>query len=194
MLTEGGITLSALDHLLAAHCAPALAGIKPASLVSCQRSQFPKLPQLLNVYGRAFAKKDVCFRILHTCPQRYLLLVYRRSMLEHYLAQTDVLALLERFGYRTEEPLEAKLERLGRRTAGQKGFPHEIGLFLGYPVEDVEGFIRYGGAGCKLCGCWKVYGDVEHASRQFARIAQVCRACVRRVEQGETLFDVFAVA
>lgn len=180
--------------MLAAHCAPALAGVKPASLVACQRSRFPQLPRQLEAYRRAFAPKDIYFRILCTCPGRYLLLVYRRAMLERYLAQAEVLALLVRFGYCKEEPLEAKLERLGRRAAGQDGFPHEIGLFLGYPVEDVEGFIRHGGGAYKLCGCWKVYGDVEHASRQFARIAQVCRACVRRVEQGETLFDVFAVA
>lgn len=183
-----------MDHLLATHCAPALAGVKPASLVSCQRSRFPQLAQQLEEYRRAFAPKDVAFHILCACPGRYLLLVYRRAMLERCLAQDDAAHLLEQFGYRREETLEAKLERLGRRAAGQDGFPHEIGLFLGYPVEDVEGFIRYGGAGCKLCGCWKVYGDVEQAARQFARIAGVCRACVRRVEQGETLFEVFAVA
>lgn len=182
------------DLLLAAHCAPTLAGIKPANLVSCQRSRFPQLPRQLETYGRAFAPKDVHFQILCTCPGRYLLLVYRRVLLEHCLAQPEAARLLEQFGYCRDEPLEAKLERLGRRAAGQEGFPHEIGLFLGYPPEDVEGFIRYGGEDCKLCGCWKVYGDVEQASRQFARISQVCRACVRRVEQGETLFEVFAVA
>ena len=164
--------MSALDHLLAAHCAPALAGIKPANLVSCQRGRFPQLPRQLAEYRR----------------------VYRRSMLEEYLDRAEVIQVLEPFGYRREEPLEIKLDRLSRRAAGQGEFPHEIGLFLGYPVEDVKGFIRYGGAGCKLCGCWKVYGDVEHAASQFARIARVCRACVRRVEQGETLFEVFAVA
>lgn len=183
-----------MDHLLAAHCAPALAGIKPASLVSCQRSQFPQLSRQLEEYRRAFAPKDVHFRILCACSKRYLLLVYRRRLLEQCLAQEKVVRLLEQFGYRREESLETKLDRLASRAAGQGGFPHEIGLFLGYPVEDVEGFIRYGGAGCKLCGCWKVYGDVPSASRQFARIARVCRTCVRRVEQGETLFEVFAVA
>lgn len=186
--------MQSLDHLLAAHCAPALAGIKPASLVSCLRSRCPHLPRQLEEYHKAFAPKDVRFRILCACSKRYLLLVYRQTMLEQCLHQKNVVTLLEQFGYRREESLETKLDRLARRAAGHGGFPHEIGLFLGYPVEDVEGFIRYGGAGCKLCGCWKVYGDVASASRQFARIAQVCRTCVRRVEQGETLFQVFAVA
>ena len=125
-----------MDHLLAAHCAPALAGIKPASLVSCQRSQFPQLSRQLEEYRRAFAPKDVHFRILCACSKRYLLLVYRRRLLEQCLAQEKVVTLLEQFGYRREESLETKLDRLARRAAGQGRFPHEIGLFLGYPVED----------------------------------------------------------
>ncbi len=49
------------------------------------------------------------------------------------------------------------LDRLQTRCQGD--FPHEIDVFLGYPCEDVRGFIRHGGQGYKLCGYWKVYGD-----------------------------------
>ena len=38
-------------------------------------------------------------------------------------------------------------------------FPHEIGIFLGYPLADVAGFIRNKGRNCKCIGTWKVYGD-----------------------------------
>ena len=47
----------------------------------------------------------------------------------------------------------------------------DIRLFLlryGYPLEDVDGFITHQGENCKLCGCWKVYGNVEQARRTFA--------------------------
>ncbi|RHV78735.1 DUF3793 family protein [Butyricicoccus sp. OF10-2] len=54
------------------------------------------------------------------------------------------------------------------------------------------GFIRYAGKGCKLSGLWKVYGDAEAASRLFDRLSRVCRAVTRRVDKGETLFEVFA--
>lgn len=55
-------------------------------------------------------------------------------------------------------------------------FPHEIGLFLGYPPEDVEGFIRFGGKNCKCFGCWKVYGNIEAAHQCFERFKK-CTAC-----------------
>ena len=79
-----------------------------------------------------------------------------------------------------------------RRLRENDEFPHEIGLFLGYPIEDVVGFIRYAGKGCKLSGLWKVYGDAEAASRLFDRLSRVCHAVTRRVDKGETLLEVFA--
>lgn len=115
--------MTTLDHLLAAHCAPALAGIKPASLVSCQRSQFPQLSRQLEEYRRAFAPKDVHFRILCACSKRYLLLVYRRRLLEQCLAQEKVVTLLEQFGYRREESLETKLGPSGPPGSGTGEIP-----------------------------------------------------------------------
>ena len=46
---------------------------------------------------------------------------------------------------------------------------------MGYPLEDVRGFRINGGSGCKLCGYWKVYGDVEKAKVQF-EVYDKCRA------------------
>ena len=31
-------------------------------------------------------------------------------------------------------------------------FPHEIGFVLGYPIEDVDGFMSDGGQGARACG------------------------------------------
>ena len=183
-----------LDRLLAAYCSPALAGVKPASLVACDRGEFPDLPQQLERYRAAFAPRDVRFEIVCACRGRFLLLVYRRALLEQRLTDPSVQRVLRRFGYPAGQGLEALLRKLRQRIAQSEGFPHEIGLFLGYPVEDVVGFIRYGGRGCKLSGCWKVYGDAEAAARLFERLTRVCRAVTKRVEQGETLLEVFAAA
>ena len=46
-------------------------------------------------------------------------------------------------------------------------FPHEIGLILGYPLDDVQAFIKEKGQNYKLAGIWKVYGDVESARENF---------------------------
>lgn len=183
-----------LDRLLAAYCSPTLAGIKPASLVSFDRTQHADLPQQLHAYRAAFARRGIRFDILCACRGRFLLLVYHKEQLERHLADVRVQRVLAKFGYPPGAALETLLDGLRRRIAAQSGFPHEIGLFLGYPIEDVMGFIRNEGRGCKLCGYWKVYGDAEAASRLFDRLSRVCHAVKTRVEQGETLLQVFAAA
>lgn len=183
-----------LDRLLAAYCSPTLAGIKPASLVSCDRSLYPDLSQRLHTYRKAFAPRGMRFEILCACRGRYLLFVYHEAMLSRRVCDTQVQRLLQSFGYPAQQPLNALLQILKRRIAMSRDFPHEIGLFLGYPIEDVVGFIHHAGRDCKMCGYWKVYGDVEAASKLFSRLSRVCRAVTKRVEQGESLLNVFSAA
>lgn len=183
-----------LDRLLAAYCSPTLAGIKPASLVACDRTLFADLPRRLEDYRRAFASCGLRFEIVCACRERFLLLVYHGALLEARLAEPAARSMLAQFGYPAEQTLDALLWRLKRRMAESREFPHEIGLFLGYPPEDVAGFIHHAGRDCKLSGYWKVYGDAEAASRLFERLSRVCRAVTRRVEQGESLLQVFAAA
>lgn len=183
-----------LDQLLAQYCAPTFAGIKPASLVACDRERFPDLPRRLAQYQQGFAPRGIRFEIICACRGRFLLLVYQEERLRRRLQEARVQRVLGRFGYPAGESTGQMLRRLRGRMLQQGGFPHEIGLFLGYEPEDVVGFVRYAGRGCKLSGYWKVYGDAEAASRLFERMSRVCRAVTRRVEQGESLLQVFAAA
>lgn len=60
--------------------------------------------------------------------------------------------------------------------------PHEIGFFLGYPYDDVVGFIENKGENSLCSGCWKVYSR--------ARDAQACFCCYKTCTAAyEDLFD-----
>ena len=166
-----------LDRLLATYCSPTLAGIKPASLVSCDRNLYPDLPQRLKEYRDAFSARKIHFEIVCACSARFLLLVYSKPQLERRMADPQVQHVLRHFAYPVGQPLDVLLRNLKRRIAMSKDFPHEI---------------RYAGKGCKLSGLWKVYGDAEAASRLFDRLSRVCHAVTRRVDKGETLLEVFA--
>ena len=78
------------------------------------------------------------------------------------------------------------------RSAKAGGFPHEIGLFLGYPLEDVTGFIAAGGAEYRCSGCWKVYGDVEQAQHLFRRYAACRKRYLAMASSGLTLGEMLA--
>lgn len=183
-----------LDRLFAAYCSPTLAGIKAGSLVACDRALYPDLPRRIRDYQKAFATRGFHFEIVCACRERWLLLVYQRERLAMSLTEDRAARLLRHFGYPAGQDVDALLYHLKRRMAANESFPHEIGLFLGYPYEDVEGFIRNSGKGYKLSRYWKVYGDAEETSRLFDRLARVCRTVVSRVEQGESLLHVFAAA
>ena len=91
-----------------------------------------------------------------------------QKQLAKRLSDSAVRAILERYGYTSDMTLEECLDRLSERIGDSGSFPHEIGIFLGYPVEDVVGFIENKSETFKLCGARKVYGSVANTRRTFA--------------------------
>lgn len=169
----------AFEKALVCHCSPTLAGLKPANLLSLSKADFPQLPQLIAEYSQLLVCKGISLRIVCECGQRWLLLVYRSRMLYEHLQHPQIRSLLCEEGYPAQGgfTLSDLIDHLSRRLRRSEGFPHEIGVFLGYPLEDVIDFRRYKGEGCKLCGYWKVYHDVEGAKRCFAQFDR-CRAAL----------------
>lgn len=174
------------EQEIAHHCAPALCCIKPANLVCFSKAEFDNLPALLRAYGPELAQYGVRMELLCSCDKRWLVLVYRPALLQKQLAQPAVCALLAQDGY-PSRGMQAQLDFLRRRLAGCADFPHEIGLFLGYPIDDVLAFRQHRGEGCKLCGYWKVYTDVEAAKRCFAAFDACRDAFERKLRAGKTV-------
>ncbi len=164
------------ERALAYHCAPSMAGIKAADLFTWPNGS----GQEIRRYAGDLARRGICLRELRRGKRRTLLLVYRPACLERCLSCPRVRAMLERAGYPAGVSPEELLGRLMERLEGE-AFPHEIGLFLGYPPEDVEGFCRHRGQNYKLSGRWKVYGDREAACRRFQRYDHCRDALCRRL-------------
>lgn len=83
--------------------------------------------------------------------------------------------------------VDACLERLKGRLTEYACFPHEIGIFLGYPLEDVVGFIAHKGKDCKLCGIWKVYGNVSEAGKLFQKLQKCSDIYIRVFQEGRSI-------
>ena len=163
-----------LEQMLIRFSAPTLMGIKAASLLSVDRKQIPTLFQNIASYNRIFHKNGLRFAVLCECNKRSLVYVYRPDMLAEQLNKEEYAKLLKQYGYPIQDGVEKMLLHLRSRISHCHSFPHEIGLFLDYPFEDVVAFIENSGADCKLCGYWKVYSDVDRAKECFARY-DACR-------------------
>ena len=144
-------------------CAPLLTGIKLSNLLNVRADQKEEVFKL-------FEGSKICCRVLYEFRGRLSILLYRPGMLAAYLDREDVKKLMMSFGYGDLE-LEEILDRIAdgyqEHMDGKRGFPHEIGLVLGYPPVDVEGFIKKEGRDFLYSGYWKVYGDVEQAKQTF---------------------------
>lgn len=181
------------EHTLAFHCAPSMAGIKAADLISWPGEPGDTL-ELLEEFNHSMARTGIKLRRMCFCRGRSLILVYREERLMEYLSRDEVSAVLKREGYPVEAGLEAMLDHLAQRMLDVPGFPHEVGLFLGYPVEDVEGFRKHDGRNFKFSGLWKVYSDEERARECFHRYNCCRQALCRRIESGCPLCRVFRAA
>jgi hypothetical protein len=185
---------SAFEMSLIAQCAPTLAGVKPGSLFGFTAGMDENITAVLLYWNRQLSGKGLRFYLLKENNSRQLILVYRPKPVERILEDKSVSAFLEACGYRGCIKPEEYIEVLSRRMNGAPSFPHEIGVFLGYPLHDVTGFIENAGKNSRCCGYWKVYDEQDEAERSFRRFKK-CTCIYRRLfESGKTVLQLTVAA
>lgn len=182
------------EALLVDQCAPTLVGVKPASLFRYQGRDPGEARRQAQRWGRELAAYGLTVEVLKTCPQTgaCMILLYRAGWLCRILAEPANRQFLFQQGYSTTATLPQILEQLSDRLCLEREYPHEIGLFLGYPLEDVVGFIRNRGRNFTCCGYWKAYGDPAAARRRFAQYRRYTDMCKERFRQGAEIIELIA--
>ncbi len=166
-------------------CAPTLAAIKTGSLFNCAFESQEDMTQSLRCVNRCILHKGVCAIPLRFRDGKALVYLYRSAMLEKDLNHPLAEEILREYGY-PESGVTERIMFLISRLRECDHFPHEIGLFLGYPPADVRGFIE--GRPCKCTGLWKVFESDETEARQyFARCRNCTRAYLQRNHEGWSL-------
>lgn len=154
---------SKLESKLALQCAPVIVGIKMSNILTVTSEEEAMLESILRETG-----------ITHYPLLRYevksVCLLYRRVELESYLQETLVQQFFLSNGY--EDLSLAGIFKIVKQRyetymINKEDFPHEMGLLLGYPLEDVQGFIRNKGKNYLYTSYWKVYTDVEEKKQLF---------------------------
>lgn len=156
-------------------CSPTLAGIKPGNLFTATYDDSEQLQKELDVLANRLSAKGVKILSLRQKQGRALLYFYRPCLLKECLRHLGARLLLQQRGYPPDQPQRC-LKKLWQHLQTESDFPHEIGLFLGYPPEDVQGFIEQKACNSKCTGYWKVYGDQKKAEQIFDRYKK-CTAC-----------------
>ena len=171
---------------LALQCAPVISGIKISNLLTIPAQSLRELSVVLK-------KTELSFRILYPGRERLVILIFREAKLREYLAREEVMAFIYKCGYETSnisKIFPVFVKRYMRYMELKQDFPHELGLFLGYPIEDVEGFIKENGKNYLYSGYWKVYKDTELKIRLFKDYERVQAEIVRLLYEGLDIMDI----
>lgn len=154
-------------EMIVKHCAPTLAGLKIGNLFSYAYESAEKLEKQLQQNNKLLNSKGIFFRILRKKNNIALIYVYRANQLQELLMNKQMQAFLKEKNYHNFK-LDSCLDLLEDHLI-HCDFPHEIGLFLGYPLEDVKDFIKHKGSNYKHVGYWKVYNNLEEALSTFEK-------------------------
>ena len=180
------------DELLIQFGAPTLAGIKTGNLFTCACEDRAQTLRELRGLNRKLVPKGLRVIPLRFTNDRMLVYLYRPDRLRQDLSDREARKLLKKAGYQHETVNQclAELSRRLRCWDRREEFPHEIGLFLSYPPEDVRGFIAHSedrSVGCKLVGTWRVYGDADKAQKTFDRYKKCTESYCRQWSCGVSL-------
>lgn len=173
------------EELLVRHCSPTLAGMKTGNMFVCEFFSEAEMRHTLRRFNKMLGKKGLRLVPLRFKDNRALIYVYRPTHLSRDLQHHTACRLLRERGYGMETPSRCILQ-LMKRLCDDEEFPHEIGLFLGYPPEDVCGFIEKRDC-CKCVGTWKVYGDEEAAKKTFAKYKKCTAVYCEQHAKGQSI-------
>ncbi len=177
------------DEMFIEHCSPTLAGLKTGNMFTCTYTSMEEVRSDIRRLNGMLRPKGLCVLPLRFMKGKVLIYLFRPAKLDEDLKDNEAVRLLMEEGY-SSIGRNRCLTELIRRMGEDGEFPHEIGLFLSYPPEDVRGFIENHAAGSKLVGTWKVYGDAENAKRKFELYRKCTDIYRKQWAKGKTLSDL----
>jgi len=183
------MNLKNINTQIALQCSPLLTGIKISNLLitNCENEYLVK---------QLFENTLLSVEIIYKSAKRITFLIFQEDKLIDYLNGREETALLNILGYNAMN-LHELFAEFSKRFTGymekREAFPHEMGLFLEYPVEDVIGFIENHGKGFLYTGYWKVYGNLQKALETFERYNSAKENIIRLMAQGVSIEGILNI-
>lgn len=156
-------------------------GLKPAVFISFRQinhkianAWMRYSENSLNTYGfRAYP--------IYQGQDRFTVLLYNEEALSDVLNRRDVRQWLHEYAhYPLNNTLEQDLIFLKQRFE-ICSCPNELGIFLGYPIEDVFSYVQHQGKNYEYCGYWKVYHNTGQCMERFQEYDRIRRATAERL-------------
>lgn len=152
------------ENFLGYLISPVITGIKPSSIINFKnnnRNSYDNWNEFGNLIIARYKLKSI---VLKEEKDNILLLIYDEENLKDHINISHNRKFLCSHGYGENLGLYRCIQCLKNRIENEE-FPHESGIFMGIPLEDVLGFLEEGN--CILKGPWKVYEKKERSKEVF---------------------------
>ena len=181
------------SEILVKNCSPTLAGIKTGNLFAVRCQGVETIRKSVIEFNHKLVKKGV--RIVPIFCQNgiVLIFVYRPIKLVKDFSHKLSSEILIKYGYNPQASNKCVVKLINRLKSGN-GFPHEIGLFLGYPPADVYGFIKNNAKNYKCSGVWKVYENEEDAKKRFKAFKKCTSVYMNILSKDNNCIEKLAVS
>lgn len=141
-------------------------------------------------YGESFLKSiNIKYINLRECENAMIILIYNEKKLSNYIFKEENKCFLEKLGYNKNADLDSYLKTLERRYK-EFNCPHELGIFLGYPLKDVKDFMDCSKKKCLACGYWRVYNDYDTAKEIFNTYDMIKEKTVNFILKGDSAKNI----
>lgn len=175
-----------IGNQLVLQCAPLIVGLKMSNLFIIQNEHISKMYRLLK-------ESRISYYVFLVTEKMSTLFLYDREKLENFLSKKQTRLFFQEEGY-LDFDLQKVLFRFRCQYrlywSGKRDFPHELGLLLGYPIEDVNGFILNKGKKSLYTGYWKVYDDVQGKKELFRMYELAKETLIQLVFNGISIAEI----
>lgn len=172
-----------IENFLVYYSSPVIAGIKPAVTVTINKNN-NKLYYTWSKFGSQFLQSiNLKYISLRENESLIIIFIYDKYLLEKQLTSTSCICFLIELGYSCTTEIDDYLDELKNRYE-KCHCPHELGIFLGIPLEDVKAFMGLDNKKCMLCSYWKVYSDIDGAKAIISKLDKVKEFTINEMLEG----------
>lgn len=178
-----------IEKFLIYNASLVISGVKPSATVTIKKGNDNLYDKWVK-YGRDFLKNiDIQYINLRECDNALIILIYNEEQLKNYIFKTENKKFLMQLGYTDENDINKYLYILEKRYK-EFNCPHELGVFLGFPLNDVKDFMECKKKKCLSCGYWLVYNNLKEAKETFNKFDKVKEYTVSYILNGDSSHNV----
>lgn len=156
-------------------------GLKPAVFISFRQTNYKIANAWIKYSQKSLKEYGLNAYPIYQEEDRFAVMLYNEQALNDVLSMQDVRQWLYDYAqYPIQSKVEIDLAFLKQRFQ-VCSCPSELGIFLGYPMEDVFSYVQHQGKNFEYCGYWKVYHNIGQCMKRFQEYDRVRMATAERL-------------